>query len=127
MMNTEHNGSNIRLVHDGNVVAVADFETTDDPSVIRASLHTEAGHLPVGAAARLVDAVLDLDETRRRDTLEATLPLGEVEALERLRSRCARVQTRPAGATCLADAKLPSTPAARELPAPGTAGTPRAT
>ena len=108
MMITELCGSNIRLVHDGSVVAVADFETTDDPTVIRASLHTEAGHRPVGAGARLVDAVLDLDETRRRDTLEATLPLGEVEALQRLRSRCPQVQTRAAGATCLADATLPS-------------------
>ena len=108
-MNTERNGQNIRVVHDGNIVAVADLETTDDPTVIRASLHTEAGHHPVGAGARLVDAVLDLDETRRRHTLEASLPLGDVEALERLRSRCPDVQTRPAGATCLADAELPST------------------
>jgi hypothetical protein len=108
-MKTQQNGSHIQLIHDGNVVAVADFETTDDPTVIRASLHTEAGHRPVGAGARLVDAVLDLDETRQRHTLEATLPLGDVEALQRLRSRCPDVQTRPAGATCLADATLPST------------------
>jgi hypothetical protein len=108
-MNTEQNGQNIRLVHDGNVVAVADLETTDDPTVIRASLHTEAGHHPVGAGARLVDAVLDLDETRQRHTLQASLPLGDVEALERLRSRCPDLKTRPAGSTCLADAELPST------------------
>ena len=106
-MNTEQNGQNIRLVHEGNVVAEADVETTDDPTVIRASLHTEAGHRPVGAGARLVDAVLDLDEMRRGHTLEASLPLGDVEALERLRSRCPDVRTRPAGASCLADAELP--------------------
>ena len=109
-MNIEQTGSTIRLLQDGNVVAAADVETTDDPTVIRASLHTEAGHRPVGAGARLVDAVLDLDETRRRHTLEASLPLGDVDALQRLRSRCPDVQTRPAGATCLADAELPSTP-----------------
>ena len=108
-MKTERNGSNIRLIHDGNVVAVADLETTDDPRVIRASLHTEAGHGPVGAGARLVDAVLDLDETTQRHSLEASLPLGDVDALQRLRSRCPNVQTRPAGATCLADAELPAT------------------
>ena len=111
-MNTERNGSNIRLLQDGNVVAVANLETTDDPTVIRASLHTEAGHRPVGAGARLVDAVLDvvdLDETRRRHILEASLPLGDVDALERLRSRCRDVHARPAGATCLADAELPFT------------------
>ena len=109
-MNIEQTGSSIRLLQDGNVVAAADVETTDDPTVIRASLHTEAGHRPVGAGARLVDAVLDLDETRRRHTLEASLPLGDVDALQRLRSRCPDVRTRPAGATCLADAELPSTP-----------------
>jgi hypothetical protein len=109
-MNIEQTGSSIRLLQDGNVVAAADVETTDDPTVIRASLHTEAGHRPVGAGARLVDAVLDLDETTQRHTLEASLPLGDVDALQRLRSRCPDVQTRPAGATCLADAELPSTP-----------------
>jgi hypothetical protein len=108
-MNTEHDGSNIRLTQDGKVVAVADVETTDDPTVIRASLHTEAGHHPVATGARLVDAVLDLDETRQRQILEVSLPLGDVDALQRLRSRCRHVQTRPAGATCLADAELPST------------------
>ena len=108
-MNTQHDGSKIQLMHEGKVVAVADLEATGDPTVIRASLHTEAGHHPVGAGAQLVDAVLDLDETRRRHTLEASLPLGDVEALQRLRSRCPDVQTRPAGATCLADAELPST------------------
>ena len=108
IMNTEQNGSSIRLLHDGDVVAVADLETTDDPTVIRASLHTEAGHRPVGAGARLVDAVLDREETRSRHILEASLPRGDVDALQRLRSRCPDVRTRPAGATCLADAELPS-------------------
>jgi hypothetical protein len=107
-MNTELNGHSIRLIQDGHVVAVADLEPTGDPTVLRASLHTEAGHRPVGAGARLVDAVLDLDETRRLHTLEASLPLGDVDALERLRSRCPDVRARPAGATCLADAQLPS-------------------
>jgi hypothetical protein len=105
-MTAKRNGSNIQLVEDDHVVAVADLETTDDPTVMRASLHTEAGHRPVGAGARLVDAVLDLDETQRRHTLEVTIPLGEVEALQRLRSRCPEVKTRPAGATCLVDAEL---------------------
>ena len=109
-MHTEDNGWKIRLMYDGNVVAVADLEPTGDPSVIRASLHREAGHRPVGTGARLVDAVLDLDATRRRHRLEASLPLGDVEALQRLRSRCPDVHTRPAGTTCLADVQLPSMP-----------------
>ena len=106
-MAAERNGYKIQLVEDGRLVAVADVETTDDPTVIRASLHAEAGHRPVGAGGSLVDAVLSLPETGRHNTLEATLPLGEVEALERLRSRCPDVRTRPAGSTCLVDARLP--------------------
>jgi len=104
---TGESNRSIELVDDGHVVAVADVEPVDGSTVIRASLHTEAGHLPVGARARLVDAVLDLGETRQHRRLEATLPLGDVEALERLRARCEDVQTRPAGATCLVDATLP--------------------
>jgi hypothetical protein len=107
-MTGEWNGRSIELVEDGRVVAAADVEPVDDPTVIRVSLHVEAGHTPVGAQARLVDALLDLRETGRRRKLEATLPLGDVEALERLRARCEDVQTRPAGATCLVDAILPN-------------------
>jgi hypothetical protein len=106
-MTAERTGSNIQLVENGHVVGVADVETTDDPAVIRASLHAEAGHRPVGAGARLVDAVLDLEETRRRHILQASLPSGDVEALQQIRSRCPEVRTRPAGATCLVDARLP--------------------
>jgi hypothetical protein len=59
-------------------------------------------------ARSAADAVLDLEETRRRHILQATLPLGDVEALQQVRSRCPEVQTRPAGATCLVDARLPA-------------------
>jgi hypothetical protein len=102
------NPRHVRLAEDGDVVAVAEVEPLDDPNVVRASLHTEAGHLPVGTRSRLVDAVLDLPETRTRRRLEATLPLGDVEALDRLRARCEDVETRPAGVSCLVDAELPT-------------------
>ena len=97
----------IELVDGGHVVAAAEIEPAADPTVVRASLHAASGHVRVGARARLVDVVLDQCETRLRPKLEATLPLGDVEALERLRARCEDVQTRPAGSTCLVDATLP--------------------
>ena len=99
----------IEVVAGGAVVAAADLESVDDPTVIRASLRAGAGHAPVGARARLVDALLDRRRTRRRRRLEATLPLGDVEALERLRERCPDLRARPAGSTCLVDARLPDT------------------
>jgi uncharacterized phage protein gp47/JayE len=107
-MAAEQNGRHIKLAEHGEVVALADVEPTDDHGVVRASLHAQAGHLPTGTRTRLVDAVLDLPQTQDSDRLEATLPLGDAESLDRLRERCDEVQTRPAGASCLVDAALPT-------------------
>jgi hypothetical protein len=97
----------IEVVHDGRVVGAAELYPIGGTTV-RADLHVEAGHHAVGLRATLVDAVLD--EAKGVARLEATLPAGDAEALERLRVRCANVQTRPAGATCLVDATLPDDP-----------------
>ena len=107
-MPAEQNGRQVEIAEHGEVVAVADVEPTDDPGVVRASLHARAGHLPVGARTRLVDAVLDLPQTQDSNRLEATLPLGDAESLDRLRERCDEVQAHPAGASCLVDAVLPA-------------------
>jgi hypothetical protein len=104
----EQNSRQVEVAEHGEVVAVADIEPTDDQGVVRASLHAQAGHLPTGARARLVDAVLDLPQTQESNRLEATLPLGDAESLGRLRERCDEVQARPAGASCLVDAALPA-------------------
>ena len=47
-------------------------------------------------------------QTQDSNRLEATLPLGDAESLDRLRERCDDVQVRPAGASCLVDAALPA-------------------
>ena len=119
-MAAERNGRHVELAEDGEVVALADVEPIGDRGVIRAWLHAQSGHLPTGTRTRLVDAVLDLPETRLSNRLEATVPLGDVESLDRLRERCDEVQTRPAGASCLVDAAIPTASAA----APGAAGQP---
>lgn len=49
----------------GRPVAAADIELVD-LAMARASLHVEAGHLPMGTRGRLVDAVLDSPEVRCR-------------------------------------------------------------
>jgi hypothetical protein len=92
---------------DGRAVAAADVEQHDEPGVVRAALHVEPGVPPPGSRARLVDTILNLPEVHTQRRLEATLPIGETEILQRLRERCDSVQTRPAGATCLVDADLP--------------------
>ena len=88
-----------------------------DSTVVRASLHAEAGHLPVGIRARLVDAVLDQEETRAGRRLEATVPLGDIEALERLRARCAG-RADPAGRLQLPRRRDPPPPRLTSPPRP---------
>ena len=113
-MSAERDVRQVNVAEHGEVVAVADIEPTDDQGVIRASLHAQAGHLPIGTRTRLVDGVLDLPQTKDGVRLEATLPLGDAESLDRLRERCDEVQTRPAGASCLVDAALPTDAGASE-------------
>jgi hypothetical protein len=74
----------------------------------RTSLHAASGHTVPGSRASLVDAVMDLPEVRASTRLEATVPLGDGEALERLRQRTEDSVTRPAGSTALLDANIPS-------------------
>jgi hypothetical protein len=105
-MTDRDHGRHIEVEEDGRVVGSADVQPAGD-TTIRAALYVEAGHLPVDAGAKLVDAVLDLPEMHEGSRLEATLPLGETESLRRLRDRCDDVHTHPAGATCLVDATLP--------------------
>jgi hypothetical protein len=116
-MSDERKGRQVKVTEHGEVVAVADVEPTDDQGVIRASLHAQAGHLPTGTRTRLVDEVLDLPLTTDSNRLEATIPLGDAESLDRLRERCDEVHTRPAGASCLVDAALPADAGAPELDA----------
>jgi uncharacterized phage protein gp47/JayE len=75
---------------------------------VRTSLHPSSGHVPPGSRAHLVDAVLDLPEVQASSRLEATVPLGDTESLERLRERTEDTVTRPAGSTALVDADIPS-------------------
>jgi hypothetical protein len=77
---------------------------TEEPSGHRYTLHQ--GISPHTAGAGLVDSVLDLPEVQASARLEATVPLGDTEALQRLRERTRDAVTRPAGSTALVDAAI---------------------
>ena len=99
---------NVEISNEGRVVASAEVGISPDtPDTARASLHAESGHLPVGSRASLVDAVLDLPEVQGSAHLEATVPLGDAESLQRLRERTDDMATRAAGSSALVDADLP--------------------
>jgi hypothetical protein len=91
------------------LVAAAEVTTAAGPEgTARTSLHAAAGHLAPGWRANLVDTVMDLPEVQASQRLEATVPLGDGEFLERLRERTSGAITRPAGSTVLFDAAIPS-------------------
>jgi len=50
---------------------------------------------------------MDLPEVQASRRLEATVPFGDGEFLERLRERTSGAVTRPAGSTVLFDATIP--------------------
>jgi hypothetical protein len=97
-------------VKDGDqTVAAAEVTTAQGAEgTARTSLHAPSGHIPPGSRASLVDAVMDLPEVQASSRLEATVPLGDGESLERLRQRTEDAVTRPAGSTALLDANIPS-------------------
>jgi len=89
-------------------VAAAEVTTAEGAEgTARASLHATPGHIPPGSRASLVDAVMDLPEVQASTRLEATVPLGDSESLDRLRERTEDAVTRPAGSTALLDANIP--------------------
>jgi uncharacterized phage protein gp47/JayE len=99
----------IEVDDDGQSVAAAEVTTSAGADgTVRASLHVQAGHITPGSRASLVDAVMDLPEVQASTRLEATIPVGDGESLERLRERTQDAVTRQAGSTTLLDANIPS-------------------
>lgn len=99
----------VEVGDDGQLTAAAEVTTRDGAEgVVRASLHAPSGHVAPGCRASLVDAVMDLPEVQASARLEATVPRGDGESLERLRERTKDAVTRPAGSTVLLDADIPS-------------------
>jgi hypothetical protein len=87
-------------------IAAAEVTASADREAARASLYAAPGHAPRGIRARLVDAVMDVPEVQECARLEAAVPRGDAEALERIRERTDDVETRQAGATVLLDASI---------------------
>lgn len=106
---------------------VAAAEVSQRPGgTARASLHAAPGHVVPGHRADLVDAVVDLPEVQASRRLEATIPLGDTESLDRLRERTGETTTRPAGSTALVDGSLPGNQDLRNEDQAGPPGRPEA-
>jgi hypothetical protein len=113
-------------IKDGDhTVAAADVSQRPGGTA-RASLHAASGHVAPGHRSDLVDAVVDSPEVQESSRLEATIPLGDSETLDRLRERMEETSTRPAGSTALVDASLPGDEASRDEDPDGQPGRPPA-
>jgi hypothetical protein len=88
--------------------AVAAVSAESGPEgTVRTSIYAKGEHVRPGDRANLVDQVMDLPEVRAADRLEATVPFGDAESVERLRERTEDAELRAAGATTLLDANVP--------------------
>jgi hypothetical protein len=110
---TSDKSRRVEVKDEDQTVAAAEVTPLDDPEgTVRTSLHPSSGHTPPGSRTSLVDAVMDLPEVQNSSRLEATIPLGDAESLERLRERTDGTVTRPAGSTALVDGDIPPASAA---------------
>jgi hypothetical protein len=97
----------VEVSDDDRTVAAAEVAIFEGSGgTARASLRAESGHITPGSRASLVDAVLDLAAGRGCARLQAVLPLGDHESLQRLRERCWNVTARPAGSSAILEADL---------------------
>ncbi len=94
-------------IKDGEEIVATAHVSKRDEATARASLLPPSGHVPPDSRASLVDAVVETPEVQQSRRLEATVPLGDSVALDRIRERTEEASTRPAGATALVNATLP--------------------
>ena len=112
MASSEKSRRHIEVKDGDQTVAAAEVTTVEHADgTVRTSLHPSSEPRPPGSRASLVDAIMDLPEVQANSRLEATVPLGDAESLERLRERTEDTVTRPAGSTALVDADIPPGPA----------------
>ena len=110
----------IEIRDGGHTIAAAEVMTCQEAArIARVWLCVAPGHVTPGRRASLVDAVMDLPQVQASARLEATVPLGDTELLERLRQRTHDAVTRPAGCTALVDADIPSAGAGHQTAAAG--------
>jgi hypothetical protein len=108
-MPTPDNSRHIEVTDENRMVAAADVAASGDPGgTARTSLRAESGHVRPGKRSDLVDAVMALPEVQASARLEASVPLGDSETLERLHQRTEETVTRPAGSTALVEAVIPA-------------------
>lgn len=91
----------ITVEEDGQVLAQATVSVPDENNESRAQVNVAPGHLPVGTRQKVVDAVHEAVTEDHADRLTATVPIGDAELVEGMRSNLDDVELRAAGATSI--------------------------
>jgi hypothetical protein len=100
----DHSVYHVSIDAGRNHVAYADIRPTS--SNIELSIDVATGNPSPRLRSRLVDAVFDLEVMHTPGTLLATLPLGDVDLLDRVARHCVDMHTRAAGHSCLVVGRL---------------------
>ena len=105
---------------DDRTAAVAEVTTAAGAEgTVRTSMYAKNEHVRSGDRAALVDEVMDLPEVKASDRVEAAVPLGDAESVERLRDRTDDAVLRAAGSTTLLDANVHKDDEHRPQPSAG--------
>ena len=90
----------LKVEEDGSIVAEATVTTSDDAQAW-AEVHVDPGHLPSGTRRRVATAVHDAAVADSAEHLSASLPRGDAELMEEMRSHLDHAELRSAGATSI--------------------------
>lgn len=96
------------IEEDGQVVAEATVLPPDSGGEARAQVTVAPGHLPPGTRQRVADAVHDVVTDDAPERLTASVPLGDAELVQGIRSHLEEAETQAAGSTCIIRGKLPA-------------------
>lgn len=105
-MTDRHTHQYVRAGHGDLAVSAELITSVDARDGARIVVHAKAGHVAPGVRGELIDAVLDLSESRSSGDFTATVPLGDAESLLRLRERCVDFTVHAAGSSAIVDARL---------------------
>jgi hypothetical protein len=92
----------------GETLVEATISPADGDGEVRVDVHTESGHLPVGARQRMADAIHEVVTDDQASRMSATVPLGDAELVEGIRGHLNNVELRAAGATSIIEGTVDS-------------------
>ena len=96
----------IDVEENGQLLAETTLSARDANNEMRAQVTPVPGHLPVGSRQKVADAVYEAVVADHASHLTVTVPLGDAELIDRIRSHLSEVELRAAGATCIIEGQV---------------------